>query len=136
MEKENAADPVLAGLKIDHRGGRPVYAQITDGIKALVYAGRLKSGLQLPTVRALAEALDINPNTAARAYRELERDGVISSRVGRGSFIARVDGADGKKAVQARLKELELELQARCVEMGLNEAQFLEYIRKGHGGVK
>lgn len=127
-------DPVLTGLKIDHKSGRPVYAQITEGIKALIYSGRLKSGLQLPTVRALAAALDINPNTAARAYRELEHDGVISSRVGRGSFIARVDGADGEKAVEAQMMKLELELQARCVELGLNEAQFLEYIRKGHGG--
>lgn len=131
-----AHDPVITGLKIDYRSGRPVYAQITDGVKALIYAGKLKTGFQLPTVRALASALDINPNTAARAYRELEHDGVISSRVGRGTFISRVDGADGKKAVEARLKELGQEFQARCVELGLNEAQFLEYIRKGHGGVK
>lgn len=131
-----AHDPVITGLKIDYRSGRPVYAQITDEVKALIYAGKLKTGFQLPTVRALASALDINPNTAARAYRELEHDGVISSRVGRGTFISRVDGADGKKAVEARLKELGQEFQARCVELGLNEAQFLEYIRKGHGGVK
>ena len=131
-----AHDPVITGLKIDYRSGRPVYAQITDGVKALIYSGKLKTGFQLPTVRALALALDINPNTAARAYRELEHDGVISSRVGRGTFISRVDGAGGKKAVESRLKELGQEFQARCVELGLNEAQFLEYIRKGHGGGK
>ncbi|OGR65514.1 MAG: hypothetical protein A2X31_00025 [Elusimicrobia bacterium GWB2_63_22] len=133
MERDNN-DPVLAGLKIDHRSGRPVYAQITEGIKALIYGNRLKPGFQLPTVRALAEALDINPNTAARAYRELERDGVINSRVGRGTFVERLDKAEGEKAVELRLKELELEFQSRCVELGLNKAQFLDYIRKGQGG--
>lgn len=134
MERENNLDPVIAGLKIDHRSGRPVYAQITDGIKALIYGSRLQPGFQLPTVRALAEALDINPNTAARAYRELERDGVINSRVGRGTFVERLDKAEGEKAVESRLKELELEFQSRCVELGLNRAQFLDYIRKGQGG--
>ena len=136
MERNVNQDPVLAGLKIDHRSGRPVYAQITEGIKALIYAGGLKQGFQLPTVRALAAALDINPNTAARAYRELEYEGVISSRVGRGTFIERVEGAEGKKAVESRLKELELEFQSRCVELGLNKAQFLDYIRKGKGEAK
>jgi DNA-binding transcriptional MocR family regulator len=71
MGNDMAHDPVITGLKIDYRSGRPVYAQITDGVKALIYAGKLKTGFQLPTVRALASALDINPNTAARAYREL-----------------------------------------------------------------
>jgi GntR family transcriptional regulator len=127
-------DPVLAGLRIDQRSGRPVYAQIVDGIKALIYGSRLEPGYQLPTVRALAAALDINPNTVARAYRELERDGAINSRVGRGSFVEKVQAPAGRKAIEARMKELELEFQARCVQLGLNKEQFLAYIRKG--GVK
>lgn len=136
MQRDTNLDPVMAGLKIDHRSGRPVYSQIVDGIKALIYSSRLQSGFQLPTVRALAAALDINPNTAARAYRELERDGVINSRVGRGSFVESVGKGEGEKAVESRLKELELEFQSRCVELGLNKAQFLEYIRKGQGEKK
>lgn len=136
MEKDTGQDQVLSGLKIDYRSPRPVYAQIVEGLKSLIYSNSLKPGFQLPTVRALADRLDINPNTVARAYRELEYEGVISSRVGRGTFIARFDGADGRKVVESRLKELEQEFRARCVQLGLSKEQFLEYIRKEHGGGK
>jgi GntR family transcriptional regulator len=65
----------------------PIYKQIADHIRLCVATGRVEIGEQLPSVRALAEQLVLNPNTVAKAYGELSRDGIIESRAGRGIFI-------------------------------------------------
>lgn len=75
-------------LRISDQDGVPIYVQLVNQIKYLVSSGRLDPGEQLPPVRKLAEQLLINPNTVARAYRELESDGVVTSRQGSGVFVA------------------------------------------------
>ena len=75
-------------LRISDQDGVPIYVQLVNQLKYLVSSGRLEPGEQLPPVRKLAEQLLINPNTVARAYRELERDGVVVSRQGAGVFVA------------------------------------------------
>jgi GntR family transcriptional regulator len=65
----------------------PIYKQITDQVRLAVTAGKLAVGNQLPSVRALAEDLVVNPNTVARAYGDLLREGLLESRAGRGVFI-------------------------------------------------
>lgn len=75
-------------LRISDRDGVPIYVQLVNQLKYLVSSGRLAPGEQLPPVRKLAEQLLINPNTVARAYRELERDGLVVSRQGAGVFVA------------------------------------------------
>ncbi len=67
----------------------PIYRQITDQVRLAVATGKLEVDVQLPSVRALAEELVVNPNTVARAYADLAREGVIASRAGRGVFIIR-----------------------------------------------
>jgi GntR family transcriptional regulator len=67
----------------------PIYKQITDQIRLAVATGKLAVGDQLPSVRALAEETVVNPNTVARAYADLARDGLIESRAGRGVFVTR-----------------------------------------------
>jgi GntR family transcriptional regulator len=67
----------------------PIYRQIVDQICHAVAAGELAPGEQLPSVRALAEQLVINPNTVARTYGDLVRDGVLEARPGKGVFVAR-----------------------------------------------
>jgi len=67
----------------------PIYKQITDQVRLAVATGRLAAGDQLPSVRAFAETLVLNPNTVARAYSDLAREGLIESRAGRGVFIIR-----------------------------------------------
>ena len=67
---------------------RPIYEQVIDRIKELVLLGVLEPDSQLPSVRALAVELSINPNTIQRAYTELERQGVIYCVKGRGNFVA------------------------------------------------
>jgi len=76
-----------AVFTIDPRSGVPIYLQIIEQIKRSVALGVLGPGEQLPTVKQLAVDLTINPNTVARAYRELERDQVIETAAGRGSFV-------------------------------------------------
>lgn len=73
---------------IEFHSGIPVYRQIVHQVRAAVATARLRAGDQLPTVRALHRLLDVNPNTVARAYRELEHLGVISTEPGSGCFVA------------------------------------------------
>jgi GntR family transcriptional regulator len=82
---------------VDPHTGVPIYLQLIEQVKRSVALGVLAPGERLPTVKQLATDLTINPNTVARAYRELERDGVIETSVGRGSFV-RSDGASDAAA--------------------------------------
>jgi GntR family transcriptional regulator len=68
--------------------GVPIYLQLMEQVKHAVESGALRPGDQLPGIRTLAEELVINPNTVAKAYRELEHDGVVELRHGAGAFIA------------------------------------------------
>ena len=90
-----------AVFSIDPRSGVPLYLQLIEQVKRAVALGTLAAGEQLPTVKALALDLTVNPNTVARAYRELERDRVIETSPGRGSFVRSEDGnADVRRAIE------------------------------------
>jgi len=80
-------------LHVNPSTGLPIYLQIQAQVKHAVAAGALQAGDALPSVRKLASDLRINPNTVARAYLELEREGVISAVPGGGTFVA--DGLPG-----------------------------------------
>lgn len=84
-----------AFFSVDPHGGSPLYAQLTEQIKRAIAVGALSAGERLPTVKGLAHELKLNPNTVARVYRELERDGIIDTTPGRGSFV-RENGAVGE----------------------------------------
>jgi GntR family transcriptional regulator len=75
-------------VSIDTRDATPIYAQLERALRAAMATGRLKAGDQLPTVRQLAVDLQINANTVARVYAELERAGAIETRRGVGSFVS------------------------------------------------
>ncbi len=68
--------------------GVPIYQQIVDQIQYRIMSGQLRAGDELPTIRGLAEELRVNPNTVARAYRELENDGLVEKRRTTGTFVA------------------------------------------------
>lgn len=74
-------------LQIDFKSGKPVYLQLVDQIRYAAASGALRSGEPLPSIRPLAEDLRINRNTVAKAYAELESQGVIESLPGKGSFL-------------------------------------------------
>src|SRR5690606_31609743 len=83
-------------LFISQADGRPMYQQIIDRIKRLVVTGDWKPGQEIPSIRALAAAVSVSVITVQRAYHELERDGVIVSRQGRGTFVAETTNLDTK----------------------------------------
>lgn len=74
-------------ILIDYKSRKLIYEQIIDNVKELIVSGVLERDEQLPSVRQLAQELAINPNTIQKAYAELERQGVIYSLKGRGSFV-------------------------------------------------
>ncbi|MFN9551751.1 MAG: GntR family transcriptional regulator, partial [Pirellulaceae bacterium] len=75
-------------IHIQAHDGVPIYLQVMQQIKYLVASGRLQPGEELPSIRTLAEQLLVNPNTIARAYRELETAGVVEKRRTAGTFVA------------------------------------------------
>jgi GntR family transcriptional regulator len=75
-------------ITVDTLNRKPIYEQLVDNVRENVLRGTLAPGEQLPSVRALSGELAINPNTIQKAYMELERQGVIYSLPGRGSFIS------------------------------------------------
>ena len=78
-------------IHISTGDGVPIYLQIVQQVKLLVASGRLAPGEELPPIRVLADQILVNPNTVAKAYRELEREGTVATRPGDGVFVA--DGA-------------------------------------------
>ncbi|MEQ2456678.1 GntR family transcriptional regulator [Flavonifractor hominis] len=75
-------------IQLNYRDARPIYEQVKDGLRHLVVTGALQAGDKLPSVRALASSLAINPNTIQRAYEALEREGYLYTVAGKGSFAA------------------------------------------------
>ncbi len=115
-----------AVLTVDPRSGVPIYLQIIEQIKRSVALGVLQTGEQLPTVKQLAIDLTINPNTVARAYRELEREQVIETSPGRGSFI-RANGAAESPRVAAEIGRDALGVALReAKSVGLTQAEVRE----------
>jgi len=99
--------------------GVPIYLQLMEQVKHAVGTGALRPGDQLPGIRSLAEELVINPNTVAKAYRELEHAGVIELRHGAGAFVASSErprkDAERLRAAQAQMAELVMRLRARQI---------------------
>ncbi len=100
-------------LTIDHHSGIPVSAQIAEQVKYFAVSGQISSGEQIPSVRALAEQLKVNPTTIARVYRQLESEGVIHTHPGRGTFIAPLRAgltlAEKRSRMQADIRRLVVE---------------------------
>jgi len=85
-------------LQINYKSGKPVYLQIVDQIKAAAASGALRPGEALPSIRPLAEEIRVNRNTVAKAYSELESQGVIETLPGRGCFLRENQSALRKDA--------------------------------------
>lgn len=81
-------------LHLDYRDARPIYEQVRDGLRKLMVTGVMQEGEKLPSVRALAATLAINPNTIQKAYEALEAEGYVYSVAGKGSFVAPQTGVD------------------------------------------
>lgn len=115
-------------LKRDPRSSTPIYEQIELGIKELILKGGLKSNDKLPSVREMSTILTINPNTISKAYGELERDGIIETLRGKGTFVT--DNFKGKvdekkmDYIQGELKKIILEANYG----GISKEEFLKLV--------
>src|SRR5262249_36204508 len=100
----------MVTFSLNPNSGVPIYRQIQDQIRYGIASGRLQPGEQLPTVRALAVDLSVNPNTVIKAYTELERQGVLTTEQGSGTFVAPLP------AVALAPKDRQAKLRALCIE--------------------
>jgi GntR family transcriptional regulator len=113
----------------DPKSGVPIYRQIQDQIRYGIASGRLSPVEQLPTVRALAVELSVNPNTVIKAYSELERLGVLATEQGSGTFIARAPGvALSPEERRAKLESLCAEFLGQAARYGFGPADVIRAI--------
>lgn len=123
-------------IHISPHDGVPIYRQIANQIKFQVCAQRLKSGDALPSIRELAEQLLINPNTVARAYRELEGAGVVVSRRGSGTCVAD-DGSPLRRAEKMKiLADRATGLVTEAHQLGVDVDDVLKLVRQKHEELK
>lgn len=116
-------------IHLDYRDARPIYTQISDGIRDQILSGILQTGDKLPSVREMAAELTINPNTIQRSYRELEIQGWIATVPGKGCFVCGIPG--GGQAEQAELmKTLDKTVQA-LLQLGMTRQALVEHLTKG-----
>lgn len=115
---------------INEASGIPVYLQLREQILHAISRGDLRTGDQLPTVREVAVRLSINPNTVNRAYSELERDGYLTSRRGRGTFIAEPQAAAGTATRTDRLDDIARRSIAECRTFGFTTNELIESIKR------
>lgn len=119
-------------IQLDLSSGVPIYAQLLGQVRYLISSGRLAAGEELPPIRVLAERLVINPNTVARAYRDLEMAGLVVKRSTAGTYVA--DGAV-TKAMRESMQALAAPV-AEVITMALRHRvdleTLLEMIRSRH----
>lgn len=110
-------------LRINFSSGVPIYLQLMEQIKHAVETGAIRVGEQLPTIRSIAEELTMNPNTAARAYRDLEREGVVEVRHGAGVFVAGPRMSSAKTDEIRKAGEVLRHAMEKGMALGLSESE-------------
>lgn len=120
----------MIAFRLDAKSGVPIYRQIQDQIRCGIAAGQLSPGDQLPTIRALAVELSVNPNTIIKAYSELEHEGLLTSEQGSGTFIAaRPVGGLSAAEHQAKLHNLCTEFLAQAARYGFAPGEIVQTIQ-------
>jgi GntR family transcriptional regulator len=105
-------------FNLNFKSGKPVYLQIVDQVKAAAASGAVRTGEPLPSIRPLAEELRVNRNTIAKAYSELESQGIVETAPGKGCFI-RANNSPLKKAAR-------VEMLAEAIDGAVTEAHHLQ----------
>ena len=117
-------------LQINFKSSKPVYLQLVDQVKAAAASGALRVGEPLPSIRPLAEELRVNRNTVAKAYTQLESEGVIETSQGRGSFLKAAQ-SPLKKDARRRLLTGEIdEAIIRAHHLQVTRNEFLDLVRE------
>ncbi|MFK0254056.1 GntR family transcriptional regulator [Streptomyces sp. NPDC090445] len=114
-------------FQVDRHSGVATYLQLVNQVKQALRLGVLEPGDRLPTARAVVEATAINPNTVLKAYRELEREGLVEPRPGRGTFVTR-SLSRPEAAADSPLRADLIAWMARAQEAGLGRADILALV--------
>jgi GntR family transcriptional regulator len=117
-------------IHLSPNDGVPIYLQIVNQVKYLVASGRLEAGDELPTIRALAEKLLVNPNTVARAYRELEQAGVVTTRRTAGTYVSDAGSPLARRECLNVLTQRVDALLAEARQMDVGTDELIDLVRK------
>lgn len=123
-------------MEIDLKSSQPIYSQIGEQYKYMLIQGFLKKGDAIPSVRKLALQLSITPGTVAKAYSELERQGIIETVRGKGTFIAGIPKDTPDKGEILKVKE---KLKKECMELiylGLGKKEVLQIVEEVYDSIK
>ena len=121
-------------IEIDFRSPLPLYEQVKEQLRFAVLSGSLQPGEQLPSIRHLAVELNINPNTVARVYRELEQEGFLESRQGKGSFVSHQREPVSRERGREMLREEILVLLRKARALGMTREELLAAIEEEESG--
>jgi len=117
-------------LQINFKSGKPVYLQVVDQIKSAAASGALQAGEPLPSIRPLAEELRVNRNTIAKAYTELESQGVIETLPGKGCFL-KENNSPLKKDIRRKLLVEEIDQAIVAAHhLQVPRGEFVELVRE------
>ena len=119
---------VVVNIHLNLRSKVPIYIQIRDQLRLMIATGELKEGAQMPPVRDLASELLINPNTVAKAYHELEREGYIFTQRGMGTFVTNRDSRQSEATDDAHAKRLIRDMVTRLLDLGLSPEEIMELV--------
>lgn len=120
---------MYSGISISQTDARPMYLQILEQIRARIAAGDWAPGKELPSIRALAAGLNVSVITIKRAYLDLESEGVIVTRHGKGSFVADVNGLAGELKEEQLAEHLEQAVEIGQL-LGLTEDELTARLRR------
>ena len=121
----------VSEFTLNFSSGVPIYRQIVQLISGKILSGALAPGDRIPSIRDVTAELNVNPNTVAKAYRELELGGLIETRRGMGCFVAETAGAKPRLArteKRRRLDELSAALVTSAGMMGISEREAVAYL--------
>ena len=117
-------------FSVDSTSPTPIYAQLDRSIRAAIATGELEPGAQLPTVRQLAVDLAVNANTVARVYAQLERDGILETRRGVGTFVRESPSPQAARAHREReLRELIRRFVGDAALLGFTLSELISQLR-------
>jgi GntR family transcriptional regulator len=118
-------------IRLDTASFVPIYEQIKSGIRGRIAGDVLKPGAALPSIRDLAADLLVNPNTVARAYRELEQEGVITTRQGKGCYVSDRPGSIVRAEKEAALGRIVARAVEEAVKLGYPDEEIRQAVEKG-----
>ena len=120
-------------IPLDHHSGEPIYRQIVEAIKYRIASGQLAAESQLPSIRELAQVLVVNPRTVIKAYEELQQDGVVVLRHGRGVFVTEPRSTLPVRERRRKLEELARRMLSEASCLGAGPEEVLDVLRSTIG---